>query len=66
MHAWHWFPRSLPCCRRGSEHGTGLFAIADTLLLLEVRFAVMISSMPSAFTSPKVTERGLVPVAKVS
>ncbi len=35
-----------------------------TLELLEPKFAVMMSSLPSPFTSPKVTEFGLVPVAK--
>ena len=38
----------------------------STLALLEVEFAVRISSLPSPFTSPKVTEFGLVPVAKVA
>ena len=37
----------------------------STLTLLEVPpFAVMMSSMPSRFTSPKVTELGASPVAK--
>ena len=36
----------------------------STLALLEPEFAVMISSLPSRFTSPKATERGLNPVAK--
>ena len=34
-------------------------------LLLEPKLAVMISSMPSPFTSPKVTGRGPEPVRKV-
>ena len=40
----------------------------NTLTLLEVPFAVTISSMPSLSTSPKVTEVGLVlvPVEKVA
>ena len=36
----------------------------STPALLKPIFAVMMSSLPSRFTSPKVTERGLVPVAK--
>ena len=36
----------------------------STLTLLEVPFAVMMSSLPSPFTSPKVTERGASPVAR--
>ena len=37
----------------------------STLALAEPLFAVTISSMPSPFTSPKETEFGPVPVAKV-
>ena len=37
-----------------------------TLVLSELRFAVMISSLPSPLISPKVTEFGLFPVAKVA
>ena len=36
----------------------------STLAVLELRFAVMMSSLPSPFTSPKVTEAGPDPVAK--
>ena len=40
----------------------------STLALLELdpKFAVVMSSMPSPFTSPKVTERGLTPGLKIS
>jgi hypothetical protein len=40
----------------------------STLALDEpkIAFAVMMSSLPSAFTSPKLTEEGLDPVAKVA
>lgn len=34
-------------------------------MLLESRFAVMISNLPSAFTSPRVRDLGLFPEAKV-
>ena len=37
----------------------------STLALSVLLFAVIISSMPSPFTSPKVTETGLIPAAKV-
>jgi len=37
----------------------------STLALLEPKFPVMISSLPSRFTSPRVTATGPVPVAKV-
>ena len=33
-------------------------------LPLEIKFAVMMSSLPSPFTSPKVAEIGFNPVAK--
>ena len=36
----------------------------STLALAEPKLAVMMSSLPSPFTSPKVTDIGLVPVAK--
>ena len=36
----------------------------STLALSEPSLAVMMSSLPSPFTSPKVTEYGSVPVAK--
>ena len=35
-----------------------------TLTLLDKLLAVMMSSLPSPFTSPKETERGFCPVAK--
>ena len=38
----------------------------STLALLEVEFAVTMSSLPSAFTSPKVTSYGKAPTAKVA
>ena len=38
----------------------------NTPALFDREFAVMISSLPSPFTSPKATEFGLVPVAKVA
>ena len=38
----------------------------STPALFELEFAVRISSLPSPFTSPKVTEFGLVPVPKVA
>ena len=38
----------------------------STLALLDTLFAVMMSSLPSPFTSPKVTEVGPDPVAKAA
>ena len=39
---------------------------SSTLTLAELKFAVIMSSLPSPFTSPKVTEAGLDPVANVA
>ena len=35
----------------------------STLALVDPKFAVMMSSLPSPFTSPKVKERGFVPAS---
>ena len=40
-----------------------LMLFKSTLTLLEIIFAVLISSLPSPLTSPKVTETGPVPMA---
>ena len=44
---------------------TVVMLFKSTLALLELKFAVMMSSLPSPFTSPSVTDCGLAPVAKV-
>ena len=58
-------PAAKVACGAKFTVGAEVAVFKSTLLLLSLLFAVMISSLPSPFTSPRVTERGLIPVAKV-